>query len=118
MANSDSQTIQAGVETVGGPPAHRCANYRSAIWNRRDFALAGTRTYPGPKPTTDYKHGPPPSDIVCHSGGWLVQRCFRLEFAGNVLWSSQRWTAARTAKRHSPQSRLSRLAWEARNQSR
>jgi hypothetical protein len=56
-------------------------------------------------------------DTVCHSGCRLVQRCRRLEFVGNVLWASERWTAARTSKRHSPESRLSRPAWEARNQS-
>ena len=102
---------------IGGPPTHRCADCRSAIRNGRDFASASPRPHPGPKPTTSHKHGPPPSDIVCRSRRRLVQRCLGLEFIGNVLWASQRRTAARTAKRHSRHSRLSRSAWEARNQS-
>ena len=51
------------MEKIGGPPTHRCADCRSAIWNGRDFASAGTPSYPGPKPTTGYKHGPPLSDL-------------------------------------------------------
>src|SRR5258706_5962748 len=103
------------MESIGGPLTHRRADRRSAIWNGRDFTSASTPPYPGPKPTTGYKHGPPLSDTVCHSRRRLVQRCLRLEVVGNVLGASERWTAARTAERYSPQSRLSRPVGQARN---
>src|SRR6266436_883535 len=104
------------MEKIGGPSTYRCADCRSAIWNGRDFASPSTPPYPGPKPTTGYKHGPPPSDIVCHSRRRLVQRCLRLEFVGNVLWASHGRNGGYSAKCNSREPRLSRIDGEAWNQ--
>src|SRR6266851_3681362 len=75
--------------------------------------LAGTPPYPGPRPTTGYKHGPPPSDSVCHSRRRLVQRCLRLEFSGNVLWASHGRNGGCSAKCDSREPGLSRIDGEA-----
>src|SRR6202142_3734696 len=42
---------------IGGSPTDRCAHCRSAIWNGRDLASAGTRPYSRPKPTTGDRIG-------------------------------------------------------------
>src|ERR1700690_786101 len=104
------------MQKIGGPPTHRCADYRSVIWNGRDFASVSTRPYPGPKPTTAYKHGPPPCDNVRNSCRRLVQRCLRLEFDGNVLWASHGRDGGCSAKCNSREPRLFRINGEARNQ--